>query len=125
MMRQPTSTAEVPDDLRPFSLKRIVAFVATRFAVMVLVLAALGAVLTYFGPLASLRSWDLSVNESFASSRSARYQDLASFVSRCGDTLPIVVFGAVISAGCVIARRWRSAALLPLALVIEVSTSAR
>ncbi len=103
-------------------MKRVVAFVATRFVVMVICLAAVGVVLTHFRPFASVRSWDLSVNESLAASRAARYEDLASFLSRYRDTLPIVAFGAMIAAGCAWARRWRAAALVPLALLIEVST---
>lgn len=104
------------------SLKRVGAVVASRFLVMALLLTAVGVVLTYFGPFASIRGWDLSVNQSLADSRSARYRELASFVSRCGDTLPIVVFGALVAAGCALPRRWRAAAFVPLALVIEVST---
>ena len=89
---------------------------------MVLVLVAIGALLTYLGPLAAVRDWDLSVNQTLSTSRSDRFERFASFVSRKGDTLPIIIFGAVVALGAGFARHWRSAALVPLALVIEVCT---
>ena len=93
-----------------------------RFLIMVTVLVAIGSLLTYFGPAAGIRDWDLSVNESLAASRSDRLESLATTISRSGDTLPIIAFALVIAIVLACARRWLAMAFIPLALLIEVST---
>jgi undecaprenyl-diphosphatase len=91
---------------------------------MVLLLVTVGAMLTYVELLQGVREWDHSVNEHLAASRSDRFEELATAVSRKGDTLPIIAFGAVVAIAFALARRWRSAMLVPLALLIEVTTFA-
>jgi undecaprenyl-diphosphatase len=130
-----------PDDNAPIESHRTAAHVARSettkteaktaavritiwFAVLVSALVLAGLVLTYAGIFASGRDWDASVSASLADSRSTRYEDAAVFVSRCGDTLPIIAFGAAIAVGAVVVRGWRSALFVPIALLIEVSAFA-
>ena len=103
-------------------LRRAAAIVMARFLIMVTALVAIGLLLTYFGPAAGIRDWDLSINESLAASRSDRLESLATNISRSGDTLPIIAFALVIAIVLACARRWLAMALIPLGLLIEIST---
>jgi undecaprenyl-diphosphatase len=102
-------------------IAHVARFVAVRFALMAVILVSTGLVLTYAGPLEGARGWDTSISESLASSRAERNDDVATFVSRSGDTLPIVAFGALVAAAFAARRRWRAAFFVPLALLVEVA----
>jgi undecaprenyl-diphosphatase len=102
--------------------RRVVAVVISRFVVMVGALVLVGLILTHANPTAELRRWDLTINEQLASNRSQRFESIASFVSRVGDTLPVIAFAAVVAMGLALAHRWRATAFIPVALLIEVST---
>jgi membrane-associated phospholipid phosphatase len=103
-------------------LRRAASIVMARFLIMVTALVAVGLILTYFGPAAGIRDWELSINESLATSRSDRLESLARTISTSGDTLPIIAFASAIAIVLACARRWVAMAFIPLALLIEVST---
>ena len=102
--------------------RRVATIVISRFGCMVGVLFLIGVALTHASPAAGLRSWDLSINENLAASRSQRFQSAARFISQVGDTLPIIAFAMLVAIGLALVHRWRAMAFIPLALLIEVST---
>jgi membrane-associated phospholipid phosphatase len=87
-------------------------------------LVAVGLVVTYLGVLEPVRDWDHSVNERLADDRSARLDSITRVVSRLGDTFGVIGLALVIGLGLAFARQWRLVLLIPVALLIEVSTFA-
>lgn len=98
---------------------RIVTIVISRFGIMVGVLVLIGVLLTYASQTAGLRDWEFSINERLAASRSERFESFASRISRAGDTLPVIAFGALVAMGLALSRRWRAMAFIPVALLIR------
>jgi membrane-associated phospholipid phosphatase len=101
--------------------KQIAVEVAIGWAALVSVLVLVGVILTYFAPLQGVRDWDLSISKELADSRSTTASDLATFISRRGDTLAVIGLAAVITVCLAVVRRGKVLAFVPTALAIEVT----
>src|ERR1700752_986118 len=104
--------------------KQVSGRVLVGFGFLAAILVAVGFALTQLSALAILRSWDLSVVEHFERHRTTEMEDFAGTISSLGDTPPVVGVALLITCALAIARRWRAALLLLLALAIEVATFA-
>lgn len=80
-----------------------------------------GLILTYAPPLGFVRSWELSLSEELAEMRSEQLTSIGTFASQAGDSLGVIVTALAVTVGQAVARRWRSAAFIPIALVVEVT----
>lgn len=94
---------------------------AVGWVVLVAMLASIGALLTYFPALGWLRSWDSSVNRRLVTERTDLLNDVSGVISRLGDAPAVIAIAAIVTASIAIMRVWRLLALLPGALVIELT----
>jgi undecaprenyl-diphosphatase len=87
---------------------------------MTIVMLGIGLLLTYV--LAdSVGRWDQSVNEWIADQRSSVGNDTTGFATSAVNTGPAVAIAAVITVVLGLRHRWREAAFVVLALVLEVT----
>ena len=96
--------------------------VARGFVTLAALLVAVGLAVTYLGALEPLRDWEQSINERLVDGRSARLDSIARVISRLGDTFGVIGLALLISAGLAFARQWRIMLIIPVALLIEIST---
>jgi membrane-associated phospholipid phosphatase len=90
------------------------------YAVMTVVLLGVGLLLTH--TLAhTVGRWDEHVNEHFARTRSQGWNGITQFATEGLNTAPVVVGAALVSAFLLIRHRFREAAFLVLALVLEIT----
>ena len=85
-------------------------------------LVLIGLFLTSAGLTLGARRWDASVNSWLADDRSDFFVRLAERFSNLADTTPILGFMALVTILLAIGRQWRAMLLIPLAMLIEIST---
>jgi undecaprenyl-diphosphatase len=103
-------------------VRSIAGSVARGTCVLIGVLVLIGLFITAT-PLASgIRRWDKSVNRSLADGRSDFFVRLAEWFSSLADTRPIVGFLLLLTITLAVCRQWRAMLLIPLAMLIEIST---
>lgn len=111
-----------PDPARPtlHSLRHAATVALFGYLALVLFMLAVGFMLTH--PLrGSVGAWDNSVNRWFVSRRSDTGNSITGTATWFVNTLPAIGVAAVITAVLAAARRWREAAMLVLALALELS----
>ena len=104
------------------SVGRIAATYLLGIAAMVAVLTLIGYVITSTDAMSGLRDWDESVSEEVAAGRTDDLVDLARFITKAGDTLPIVAMIVGVSVVLIVLRKWRAILFLPMAMGAEIST---
>ena len=104
------------------SAGRIAATYIIGIAAMVAVLTLIGYVITSTDAMSGLRDWDESISEEVAAGRTDAAVDVARFITKAGDTLPIVALILGVSVVLVILRKWRALLFLPMAMGAEIST---
>ena len=100
--------------LQPFLLRFGVGYLA-----LTIVMLGVGYLLTDVLS-GSVGRWDQSVNEWFANRRSMVWSDTTGFATSAVNTEPAIGIAMVIAAVLGLCRRWREAAFVVLALVLEV-----
>jgi undecaprenyl-diphosphatase len=101
-------------ELRPFLIRFGAGYLA-----LTIVMLGVGLLLTHV--LAdSVGRWDQSVNEWFANRRSGVWNDTTGFATSAVNTEPAVGLAVLIAAVLGLLHRWREAAFVVLALVLEV-----
>jgi undecaprenyl-diphosphatase len=104
------------------SVGRIAATYLLGIAAMVAVLTLIGYVITSTDAMSGLRDWDESISEEVAAGRTDDLVDLARFITKAGDTLPIVAMIVGVSVVLIVLRKWRAILFLPMAMGAEIST---
>jgi membrane-associated phospholipid phosphatase len=87
---------------------------------LTLVMLGIGVLLTH-GLDHSVGAWDNHVNRWFASHRTTTWNDVTSVATSALNTLPVIGTAAVVVAVLALVKRWREAAFLTLALVLEIT----
>ena len=101
-------------ELRPFLIRFGAGYLA-----LVMVMLGVGFLLTHL--LAdSIGRWDQSVNEWFADRRAGAWNDTTGFATSAVNTEPAIAIAFVIAVVLGVLHRWREAAFVVLALVLEV-----
>ncbi len=95
---------------------------AIGFAVLVGALTILGHLLVSTTHAAGTRRWDQSVNDWLADNRSGQFVTIAQWFSKMADTKSILAIMALVTVVLAICRQWRAMLLVPLAMLIEIST---
>ena len=91
-------------------------------AVMIATLTVAGLLITETAVFSAVRDWDSSISNALADSRSAEASDLARFITKTGDTLPIVALIGAVTIGLAVLRKWRAMIFLPMAMLAEITT---
>ena len=91
-------------------------------ALMICSLTLIGFAITELGVLRGVRNWDESINDSLAVGRSNWASDLGELVTSLGDTMPILLINGVVLIVLAALRKWRAMALVPMALLAEITT---
>jgi undecaprenyl-diphosphatase len=102
--------------------RRIARSTASGLAVLIGALVLVGLFLTSAGLASGARRWDASVNSWLADDRSDFFVRLAERFSKLADTVPILGFMALVTIVLAIGRQWRAMLLVPLAMLVEIST---
>jgi len=92
------------------------------FAALVAALTCIGLLLTSTSPAAGTRRWDASVSDWLADDRSDTFVRIAEAFSKMADTKSILGIMALVTIVLAILRQWRAMLLVPLAMLIEIST---
>ncbi|MGD9703040.1 MAG: phosphatase PAP2 family protein [Acidimicrobiia bacterium] len=90
--------------------------------VLIAGLTVCGAMLTRLSPLRGIVEADEAAGEWLVARRADQATDWARTVSNLGDTLPVVVLLAFVTAVVAATRRWRATLFVPLAMLAEIST---
>jgi undecaprenyl-diphosphatase len=95
---------------------------AIGLAVLIAGLTIVGMFLTSTSVALGARRWDQSVNSWLEDDRSEQFVRLAEWFSGMADTRPILAIMATITIVLAMRRRWQAMLLVPLAMLIEIST---
>ncbi len=95
---------------------------AIGLAVLVASLATVGMFLTSTSIAVGARRWDQSVNSWLEDDRSEQFVRLAEWFSGMADTRPILAIMATVTIVLAVCRQWQAMLLVPLAMLIEIST---
>jgi membrane-associated phospholipid phosphatase len=93
---------------------------ALGYAICTIVFLGIGLLLVHVLD-GSLGQWDQRVNEYLARGRSAGVNDVTTVATSSLNTLPVVIAAAVVAGFLALRRRFREAAFLACALLIEVA----
>ena len=102
--------------------RRVAVTYVAGVAAMIAVLSLIGYVITSTAAMSALRDWDESISEDVAAGRTDGAVDLALFITKTGDTLPIIALILAVSVVLAFARKWRAILFLPMAMGAEIST---
>jgi membrane-associated phospholipid phosphatase len=103
---------------QPFRAGLVVVVIG--YALLTVVLLVVGWLLTH--PLnGSVGRWDEHVNEYLARHRTDGWNHVTGVVTASFNTLPVILAAAVVGGLLAMRRRWREAAFLAIALVVEIS----
>jgi undecaprenyl-diphosphatase len=91
-------------------------------AALIAILSLIGAFITSLSLTAGIRRWDESVNRWMADGRSHTLIRIGEWFTNMADTRPVVGIIALVTIVLAICRQWRAMLLLPLAMLIEIST---
>ena len=101
-------------------LRSAAAIAAAGYLALVVVMLGIGFTLIH--PLdASVGGWDTAVNRWFAEHRTDTWNSITSVATWFVNTVPAIAIAAVITAVLAVRRRWREAAMLVLALALELA----
>jgi undecaprenyl-diphosphatase len=89
------------------------------YAVLVVTLLGIGFALTHLD--SSVGRWDESVNRWFASHRTGTWNSITGTSTWFVNTVPAIGVAAIITAVLAVLRRWREAAMLVIALALELA----
>jgi undecaprenyl-diphosphatase len=121
---QPQQNDESPGD--PFvdvpDARTIAVRTAIGLGALIGALVVFGLILTSTAMASGTRRWDESVSSWLADGRSDFFVRLAERFSKLADTIPILGFMALVTIVLAIARQWRAMLLIPLAMLVEIST---
>ncbi|HEV7526039.1 MAG TPA: phosphatase PAP2 family protein [Acidimicrobiia bacterium] len=93
---------------------------AIGYAVLTVVMLGIGFLLTH--TLAStVGRWDEHVNEYFARHRTGTWNDITKFATAAFNTTPVIVTAAIVAGLLALRHRFREAAFLVTALVLEIT----
>jgi undecaprenyl-diphosphatase len=92
------------------------------FAVLVAWLTVTGLLLTSTSPAEGALRWDESVSVWLADARSGQFVRIANWFSKMADTKSILAIMATVTIVLAVLRKWRAMLLLPLAMLIEITT---
>ena len=105
-------------EAHPFRTGLVIA--AVGYAALTVVLLGIGWLLVH--PLAdSIGRWDEHVNEYLARHRTDGWNGITGVATAAFNTLPVIAAAAVVVGFLALCRRWREAAFLTLALVLEIT----
>jgi undecaprenyl-diphosphatase len=108
--------ADVPD------ARTIAARAAIGLGALIGALVLIGLFFTSVALASGALRWDESVNSWLADDRSDFLVRLAERFSELADTLPILGFMALVTIVLAIGRQWQAMLLVPLAMLVEIST---
>jgi membrane-associated phospholipid phosphatase len=100
------------------NLKHAAAIVACGYALLVVVMLAIGFTLTHLD--SSVGRWDESVNRWFANHRTDTWNSITGVATWFVNTVPAIGLAVVITAALALRARWREAAMLWIALSLEL-----
>jgi membrane-associated phospholipid phosphatase len=109
-------SADAPPGLVPFAV------LVAGYVALVVVLIAVGELVTHGGLLSGLRSWDDDVARWLADHRTGSLDTITEWLSRGADTMGVIAFAAVVEIVVLIQRRWWALILVPVALGLELVT---
>jgi undecaprenyl-diphosphatase len=105
-------------DIHPFRTGLVIA--ALGYVALTAVLLGIGWLLVH--PLdGSVGRWDEHVNEYLARHRTDRWNGITGVATAAFNTLPVIAAAAVVVGFLSLRRRWREAAFLTVALVVEIT----
>lgn len=108
-----------PEDRSAHPWRHCVLLGVTGYVVMVVVMLGIGMALTH--PLdGSVGHWDETVNHWLSVHRTIALNDVTEVATWFVDTLPAVAVAAVITGLLALFHRWREAAMILIALVLEL-----
>jgi membrane-associated phospholipid phosphatase len=113
------SLLEAPADAA-HSLRPAVVTIVAGYAALAVILLGVGYLLTHTLD-SSVGRWDEHVNEWFVRHRSAPWNDVTSVATRSFNTEPVVLVAALVVGFLSLRKRFREAAFLTLALVVEIT----
>src|SRR5262245_55916738 len=101
------------------SVRAAAVVIAVGYVVLLVCMLLIGFALThvFYG---SIGHWDASIDRWFAEHRSNGWNRVTGNATSVVNTLPAIGIAAVISAVLALRHRWREAAMLVIALVLEV-----
>ena len=124
MTQQDAPSRTLPDARRdepqPHSLRAALGVAFVGYASMVVVLLGIGYLLTHTLD-GSVGGWDQHVNEWFARHRTSAWNDVTKVATMALNTVPVVVMASLAAGFLALRRRFREAAFLVVALVIEIT----
>jgi membrane-associated phospholipid phosphatase len=113
-----TSAMAAPTGAPPLRSAAVVVVVG--YCGLVVVMLAIGMLLTHTLN-GSVGHWDERVNIHFARHRTATWNHITQVATAGVNTMPVIVGAAIVTAILALRHRWRAAAFLVLALVLEIS----
>jgi hypothetical protein len=117
---EPTTDERADDATPPHPFRA--ALVITFIGYLILTALMLGMGLLLIHALdGTVGKWDLHVSEHFARHRTSTENDFTSVSTSGANTEPVVAVAAVVVGLLALRRRWREAALLTIALFLEIT----
>jgi membrane-associated phospholipid phosphatase len=110
--------ADDPAPHRPFRSALAVAIVG--YVVLTALMLGIGLLLTHALD-GSVGNWDQHMSEHFARHRTSGWNGITKVATSAVNTLPVIAVAAVVVALLALRRRWREAALLTIALALEIT----
>jgi undecaprenyl-diphosphatase len=90
------------------------------YVVLTAVMIGIGLLLTHTFA-GSVGNWDRHVSKHLARHRTSTWNDVTKVATSAVNTLPVIVGAAIVDAVLALFRRWREAAFLAIALVLEIT----
>jgi membrane-associated phospholipid phosphatase len=110
-----------PSEVREESpIRGALIITAIGYVALTAIMLAIGVLLTHVLQH-SVGRWDEHVNHWFAARRTTAWNDVTAVATSAINTVPVVLAAAVIVGVLSLRRRWREAAFLTLALVLEIT----
>jgi membrane-associated phospholipid phosphatase len=117
---EPTTDQHADDSTPPHPVRAALLIAIVGYLVLTALMLGIGLLLTHALD-GTVGKWDLRVSEHFARHRTSSVKDVTSVATSSVNTLPVIIVAAVIVGVLSLLRRWREAAVLTIALFLEIT----
>ena len=117
---EPTTDDPADDSPPPHPFRSALVITVIGYVVLTALMLGIGLLLTHALD-GTVGKWDLRVSEHFARHRTSSTSDVTKVATSGVNTLPVIVVAAVVVGFLSLRRRWREAAVLTIALFLEIT----
>lgn len=117
---EPTADLRPDDSSTPHPLRSALVITLIGYVVLTALMLGIGLLLVHALD-GTVGNWDRRVTENFEGRRTSDWTDVTKVATSGANTEPVVVVAAVVVAFLALFRRWREAAFLTIALVLEIT----